>query len=191
MASSKAGLVSIVLLRFITLAALAGSIVVLFLDKLTLDDGSKFTFKDIIAYRYVLATAAVGFVYTIIQIPFAIYHAIKEKRVFKNQFLPEFDFYADKMVAFLLATGVGAGFALTFELKKFVKDFFDSLRRNLGTPRVDESDSALNKFLDKALFATGLLFLGFLCMAVLSIFSSINKITKNSSSSKSNRGCFD
>ncbi|TXG57008.1 hypothetical protein EZV62_018321 [Acer yangbiense] len=202
MASSKAGLVSIVLLRFMTLAALAGSIVVLFLDKLTLDDGSKFTFKDIIAYRYVLATAAVGFVYTIIQIPFAIYHAIKEKRVFKNQFLPEFDFYADKvclfvfffflrgMVAFLLATGVGAGFALTFELKKFVKDFFDSIK-NLGIPGIDESDSALNKFLDKALFATGLLFLGFLCMAVLSIFSSINKITKNSSSSKSNRGCFD
>ncbi|KAK2635618.1 hypothetical protein Ddye_030410 [Dipteronia dyeriana] len=140
--------------------------------------------------RYVLATAAVGFVYTIIQIPFAIYHAIKEKRVSKNQFLPEFDFYADKMVAFLLATGVGAGFGLTFELKKFVKDFLDSIK-NLGIPGVDESDSAINKFLDKAIFATGLLFLGFLCMAVLSIFSSINRITTNSSYSKSNRGCFN
>ncbi|KAK3222278.1 hypothetical protein Dsin_009303 [Dipteronia sinensis] len=190
MASSKAGLVSIVLLRFMALAALAASIVVLFLDKLTLSDGSKFTFKDIIAYRYVLATAAVGFVYTIIQIPFATYHAIKEKRVFKNQFLPEFDFYADKTVAFLLATGVGAGFALIFELKKFVKDFSDSIK-NLGIPGVNESDSEIDKFLDKAIFATGLLFLGFLCMALLSIFSSVNRITTNSSYSKSNRGCFN
>ncbi|KAL5762972.1 hypothetical protein ACOSP7_019236 [Xanthoceras sorbifolium] len=160
MASSKAGLISIVL-------------------------QSKTTFKDIIAYRYVIATAAAGFVYTIIQIPFAIYHAIKEKRLFRNQFLPEFDFYADKMVAFLLATGVGAGFAITFELKKFVRDFLSSLE-NLG---VDEGDFPINKFLDKANMAIGLLFLGFLCMAILSIFSSINRIN-TTTPSKSSRGCF-
>lgn len=52
------------------------------------------------ACRYVVSTAIIGFVYTLIQIPFAIYYASKEKRFIKHQCLPEFDFYGDKVLKY-------------------------------------------------------------------------------------------
>ena len=48
--------------------------------------------------RYVAATGAVGFLYTLVQIPFAIHHACTQKRLLRNNFLPEFDFYGDKVL---------------------------------------------------------------------------------------------
>ncbi|KAL3818501.1 hypothetical protein ACJIZ3_004406 [Penstemon smallii] len=100
-----------------------------------------------------------------LQIPFAIYDVAREKRWIRNGFLPQFDFYGDKMIAFLLASGVGFGFGVTFEFKKAFGDFF--------------SDKA-NQFLNKSLISTGLLLLGFVFMALLSIFSSIPPSTSSS-----------
>uniref|UniRef100_J3N8Y9 CASP-like protein n=1 Tax=Oryza brachyantha TaxID=4533 RepID=J3N8Y9_ORYBR len=70
--SSRTALLSAVLaLRLLTLALLAASLAVIAADKFAVDDDHKFTFKDVYAYRYVLAVAVVGCVYTLIQIPFA------------------------------------------------------------------------------------------------------------------------
>jgi hypothetical protein len=44
----------------------------------------------------VVAIAAIGAVYTLLQLPFAIYYAIKGKRL--NGCFPEFDFYGDKVI---------------------------------------------------------------------------------------------
>lgn len=51
--------------------------------------------------RYVLAAAAGGMAYGLLQLPFSIYYACTEKRLIRNGFLPEFDFYGDKVSFFL------------------------------------------------------------------------------------------
>ena len=73
-----------------------------------------------------------------------------------------------------LGTVVGAGFAVTFEFKDFLKDLFKTLA-DLGVADVGEFKSKLDKFLDRGNIATGLLFVAFICMALLSVLSSINK----------------
>lgn len=78
------------------------------------------------------------------------------------------------MVAFLLATAAGAGFAATYEFKKLLKNLFGNL-----------SDAQTRQFLDRGYVSVGLLFLGFICMALLSLLSSI---TPTASSSR--RGFF-
>lgn len=85
----------------------------------------------------------------------------------------------DQIIALLLGTGVGAGFAVSFELKKQLHDFINALVSLVGqgTEPTDEFESKLDKFLDRANIATGILFLAFLCMAILSILSSISRTT--------------
>ncbi|XP_031249326.1 CASP-like protein 4D1 [Pistacia vera] len=144
---SKSVLISVVVLRLLTLGLLAASIVLLYLDKFTLSGGTKISFKDVIAYRYVIATGIIGFLYSLCQIPFALYHASKGKRLIRNRCLLEFDFFGDKIIAFLLATGVGAGFAVTFELKKLLKDFIKSVEAMFGVGGLDETDLKTDKFL--------------------------------------------
>jgi hypothetical protein len=46
---------SSLVLRILTLASLLASIALLVTDKITFIDGSKVTFKDIFAYRYVIS----------------------------------------------------------------------------------------------------------------------------------------
>lgn len=52
--------------------------------------------------RYVLAVGCVGFLYTLIQLPFATYNAIQDKRLIRNGCLPEFDYYGDKVDTFYM-----------------------------------------------------------------------------------------
>ncbi|KAL8488522.1 hypothetical protein ACS0TY_024703 [Phlomoides rotata] len=151
-------LTTILCLRIITLLTLAASVVVMGLNNFTDDDGSKTRFTDFIAYRYVLATGAVGFLYIVCQIPFAIYNVAQGKRLIRNGSLQEIDFFGDKVIALLLATGVGAGFGVTFELKRSFDD--------------DDFDSKEKKYLDMANISTGLLLVGVFFMAVLLVFSS-------------------
>lgn len=80
----------------------------------------------------------------------------------------------EQIISLLLGTGVGAGFAVTFELKKQIPDFL-TLLTLLGAQGMDEVKSKLDKFFDRANIAIGILFLAFLCMVILSILSSINK----------------
>ncbi|KAK9199728.1 hypothetical protein WN944_014921 [Citrus x changshan-huyou] len=73
--------------------------------------------------------------------------------------------------SFLLASGVGAGFAVTFEFKKVVNFFIESLIA-AGIPQAEEARSAIEKFFDKAYIANGLLLGAFACTAVVSVVSS-------------------
>ncbi|XVE63966.1 hypothetical protein DITRI_Ditri07aG0063000 [Diplodiscus trichospermus] len=174
MASTNGMAIATVLLRILAVLLAAGCATVLILDKATDLDGSKVTFKVVIGYRYVLATAVVAAAYCLLQLPFALYYACTEKRLIRGDFLPSLDFYGDKVIAFLLATGVGAGFLVTADLKNFVGDVLQQL---FGE---DLEDTPFESFFNKGYLATGLLAGAFLCMAVLSIFSSLLRASSGS-----------
>ncbi|KAI3702679.1 hypothetical protein L6452_28428 [Arctium lappa] len=173
---------STLVLRILTLSLLAASAVYMFLNTFKLA-GSKTSWKDLKTYRYVFATAIIGVVYSLIQIPFAVYYACTEKRLVRHSCLPEFDFYADKLVSYLLATGVGAGIAASMELKSIIDDTVALIAFILAAanPNVDlgfdlsQFKSQTHKFLDRGIIATILLALGFACMVVISILSSLNR----------------
>lgn len=79
-----------------------------------------------------------------------------------------------QIVVLLLASGVGAGFAVSFELRKIAKqlaEFFADI------PGIQEEKTKDLKFLDKINIATALLLVACFCMALLSLFSSINRST--------------
>lgn len=98
MASSKSIINTILALRIFTLLFCAASLVLIILTMLR---GSiKSEFRGIKSYRYVLGAAAGGILYSLIQLPFAMYHAVKEKRLIRGKFLPMFDFYGDKVNIF-------------------------------------------------------------------------------------------
>lgn len=80
-------------------------------------------------------------------------------------------FFFIHVISFLLASGVGAGFAVTFEFKKVVNFFIESLI-GAGIPQAEEARSAIEKFFDKAYIANGLLLGAFACTAVVSVVSS-------------------
>ncbi|WKA09033.1 hypothetical protein VitviT2T_026711 [Vitis vinifera] len=147
--ASKAVVNSALVLRILTLLLLAASVVVMATNNFKFSDGTKTSFTDVIAYRYVAATGAVGFLYTVAQIPFAVYHACTEKRPLR----PEFDFYGDKVISLLLGTGVGAGFAVTFEFKRNLNDFVQGVE-DLSGQDLSEFKSKTEKFLDRATIAT-------------------------------------
>lgn len=135
-----------------------------------------------------VATAAIGVVYLILQLPFAIYYASTEKRLIRGELLPQFDFYADKIVSLLLASGVGAGFAVSFELKKILPDAFDviiAISQATGNADFDEivqlfeqEKSKTPGFLNKGIIASGILLVGCLLMAIVSVLSSLNRSSK-------------
>ncbi|KAM1740543.1 hypothetical protein COP1_015994 [Malus domestica] len=72
MPSSKAIPNSILVLRIITLLSLVGSGVLLVLDNFTLEDGTETHFYDILSFRFMLSTAAIGAAYTLFQLPFVL-----------------------------------------------------------------------------------------------------------------------
>ncbi|PON56630.1 CASP-like protein 4D, partial [Parasponia andersonii] len=108
---------------------------------------------------YVFSTIVIGTAYAILQLPLTIYSVVSN-----GEGIPLFDFYGDKVInlvtfgqimSYLLATGAGAGFGIT----KDTKSLFEMLNTDLGN------------FYDKSNAATCLLFLAFICPAMLSMFS--------------------
>lgn len=77
------------------------------------------------------------------------------------------------MVAFLLAAGVGAGFLVTAELKDFLGDLFKEFGADL-------EDSPFESFFNKGYLGADLLAGAFLCVALLSIFSSLHRTSTGS-----------
>ncbi|KAK6249858.1 hypothetical protein SCA6_003863 [Theobroma cacao] len=142
-------------LRIFAFLSLLGSLVTLVTDSFIFGEDHKITFKDITTYRYVFSATAIGVLFTLLQIPFAIYHVCWVKRMILPELLLNFDFYADK----------------SMELKKFLRGLLDSLIV-LGVPEAENLKSEASKFLDKGNLATSLLLIGFVCVAVLSVLSS-------------------
>ena len=129
-----------------------------------------------------IATAAIGALYHILQLPLAAYYGATEKRLFGGKFLPEFDFYADKAIALLLASGAGAGFAVSYELKKFVPfallsiaAFAQASGDGDSAAAAEEEAEKIPGFLNRGYIACGVLLAGCVFMTIVSVLSSINR----------------
>ncbi|KAE8719760.1 Detected protein of unknown function [Hibiscus syriacus] len=155
MASKKAAVIVSLVLRICTLFFAAGCIVVLILDKATDDDGSKVTFKDVITYKYVVVTAVVVS---------CLYREEAHSWSFLANLIFSWRQGDNVVVAFVLASSVGAGFLTTAELKRFINDLLESFGARL-------KDTPFEGFFNRGYLATALLAAAFLCMAILSIFS--------------------
>ncbi|KAK7291334.1 hypothetical protein RIF29_06391 [Crotalaria pallida] len=169
--ASKPVTVSMLLLRIIALLAAAATIALLVTNNVTYDDGTKMKFKDLISFRYVLAVATITIAYCTVQLPFSIYYAVHQKRLVRDGYLPEFDFYGDKVISVLLATGIGAGLAVSLEFKRFFDNIFD----DAGVPKNDPTRSTNDKYLVRGIIASAVLSISFLSMFVVSVISSNNR----------------
>ncbi|KAK7364155.1 hypothetical protein VNO80_12593 [Phaseolus coccineus] len=168
---TKAVANSMLFLRIVALAASAATVALIFTNKVKFDDGSKLRFQDFYAYRYEAVVAIIGGAYCILQLPFAIYYAVKQKRLIRDGFLPEFDFFGDKVICVLLAIGVGVGFGVSLEFNRFFDDIFDSV----GTLKSDPTRKTYEKFFVRGIVASAILLVACLSMITVSVISSINR----------------
>ncbi|KAK1416281.1 hypothetical protein QVD17_32070 [Tagetes erecta] len=72
----------------------------------------------------------------------------------------------------LLATGVGAAFGATLDLKKNL-DQLDDFLESIGQPLISRIRSKLDNFFNMAYVSAGFLLLAFLCSVASSILSSL------------------
>ncbi|XP_059627742.1 CASP-like protein 4D1 [Cornus florida] len=173
--ASKTLPIATLVMRSVTLTALLLSLIVIASDSATARvDLIKFTihFKDFYAYRYMLSTIVIGMAYTLLQIPFAIYHVSMGKRLVKHGGFLHFDFYGDKVLLSLLATGVGAAFGATLDLKKRMDDLEDDFQ-DYGVTDFSQFRSKADNFFNMANISTGFLLIAFLISGVSSILSSM------------------
>ncbi|XP_050386150.1 CASP-like protein 4D1 [Argentina anserina] len=103
---------------------------------------------DLVGYRYMAAAVVIGLAYSILQTVIAVI------RIKGNILL---DFYGDKVVSTIIATGAVAGFVMTGELQKYIgKDWTD----------------CYHTYFIMSHAADGLAFLGFVGAFISSIISS-------------------
>lgn len=76
-----------------------------------------------------------------------------------------------QVISWLLATGIGAGFAVSIEFKRFYDIIFD----DAGVSKDDPTRSTNNKYFVRGIIASGVLSVAFIAMVVVSIISSINR----------------
>ncbi|KAL6311848.1 hypothetical protein AAG906_024442 [Vitis piasezkii] len=158
--STPSPVISLVL-RLLTFISILISLIILTNNSATIVVNStelKLRFKDVYAYRYMLFALVVGLPYILLQIVFGIYHVSMGKRISSSgESLLQFDFYADKVMSYILATGTGAAFGATLDLK----EVFSELGSNY------------NKFFNKGSAAASFILFAFLFTAVSSVFSSL------------------
>ncbi|KAL2344183.1 hypothetical protein Fmac_005468 [Flemingia macrophylla] len=167
---AKAVANSMLFLRITALAASAVTVVLIVTNKVRFDDGTKLRFRDFKSYWYEMVVAAVAGAYFIVQLPCSIYYAVHQKRLIRNG-LPDFDFFGDKVICVLLASGVGVGFAVSLEFKTF----FDSMYDSVGVLKKDPTRSTVGRFFVRGILASAILLVACVSMIIVSVISSINR----------------
>ncbi|KAG5237588.1 hypothetical protein OIU76_012358 [Salix suchowensis] len=148
---------TVLVLRVLTFAFLLISIVILTTNTSTLEAGDaefKIRFKDVYSYQYMLAAIVIGMAYTILQVALTLNHIVKRNAETSGDGNLVFDFYGDKVISYLLATGAAAAFGATNDMKPLLALF------------------GFDNFVSKGYASASLLFLGFVCTAILSVLSS-------------------
>ncbi|XP_022992767.1 CASP-like protein 4D1 [Cucurbita maxima] len=148
MENSSGARVTCLILRILTFVFLFISFFVLVTTSQTVES-VKFHFNNFHTYRYVLATIIIGIVFNLLQIAFSLFNIVKGAT---GTIL--FDFFGDKFLSYLLATGTAAGFGLSVDLQTL------------------DPDDYFGTFFDKAYAASALLLFAFFCSAAVSILSS-------------------
>ncbi|XP_034915828.1 CASP-like protein 4D1 [Populus alba] len=151
---SMASRMTALFVRVLTFAFLMVSLVILTTNTESIVE-IKVRFKDMYSYRYMLAAIAFGLAYTILQIALTLNHIVKGNGAqTSGDGNLVFDFYGDKVVSYILATGAAAAFGATKDMKPIFA--------GLGG----------DKFFNKGYASASLLLLGFVCTAISSVFSS-------------------
>uniref|UniRef100_A0A803P1T9 CASP-like protein n=1 Tax=Cannabis sativa TaxID=3483 RepID=A0A803P1T9_CANSA len=142
----------IVILLFIALIVLATN------SKTIEDIPITLNVQNVSAYSYMLSVIVFGLVYSLWRLGFSIYLFITNV---KGYFL--IDFYGDKIISYLLATGTAAGFAATKDVKTYFSQQFQFL---------DLEDGELDGFCSMGYASASLVLIAFICTAMLSVMSS-------------------
>ncbi|KAK1416313.1 hypothetical protein QVD17_32102 [Tagetes erecta] len=140
----------------------------------------KIGFNNIYAYRYMMSTIVIGLAYTCVQVGFEIYQLATSKSLTTRNWLSTTVFYGDKLLLSLLATGVGAAFGATLDLKKNIDNWDDLLELvgldeflvPYGLPPFSQIRSKVDNFYNMAYVSAGFLLIAFLCSVASSIISS-------------------
>ncbi|XP_073290835.1 CASP-like protein PIMP1 [Primulina huaijiensis] len=148
--------------RMITFICLLVSAVVMVTNKI---DAESIKFSDFYVYRYMLAAAVIGIAYTLLQAALTLLHVLTGNKI-GGDGLRTVDFFGDKVVSYLLATGAAACFGFTVDLKR-LNDASENVAGIIGNTDTD-------KFLNKANAAAAVLFVGFIFSALSSIISSLS-----------------
>ncbi|XP_045831483.1 CASP-like protein 4D1 [Trifolium pratense] len=154
----------LLLMRVLTSLFLLIALILIVLTKETLDDDiydhrdqPKIKFQDIHAYRYMISTIVIGFVYTLLQMALSIFTVATGNRVLNGDGGYKFDFYGDKIISYFLLSGSAAGFGASEDLQRLSDEIFDL---------------PLISFFGKANASASLLLFGFIATAVASVFTS-------------------
>ncbi|XP_052205609.1 CASP-like protein 4D1 [Diospyros lotus] len=118
------------------------------------------SYKYVISYRYALAVILLAAVHNALQMPFAVYYAIRRKRLLNHSVFLKFEFYGDKIISYALGTAAGAYFGVTVDGKRSIK-------------YAQKWESKYNDFYNLAFVAAGFLLLGFLSCVASSFISSL------------------
>ncbi|CAE6039207.1 unnamed protein product [Arabidopsis arenosa] len=152
----------LLLLRVLTAAFLVITVVLISTNTVTLEvlrTSIKMRFNDVYAYRYMLSAAVIGLLYAVVQLFITISQFATG---ITHPLSYQFNFYGDKIISYLLATGSAAGFGVSKDLK----DTYLALIEFESTDPVD-------KFFSKGYASASLLLFAFVSLAVLSVFSSL------------------
>ncbi|XP_022949251.1 CASP-like protein 4D1 [Cucurbita moschata] len=164
-------------LRIFAFICLLIALVVIATDKLVLIEGSESTFNDIQGYRYVLAVAIIGLVHTILQLGFSIYYAVTKNIPFWKG-LPQFNYYTDQVISWVLASAAGAGLAVSADRKMLLNEVVETGIGDCGVlfAALDQQKWLVDDFFDRANIASAILFLAFLSIATILLLSPFNRI---------------
>ncbi|XP_076911369.1 CASP-like protein 4D1 [Bidens hawaiensis] len=141
----------------------------------------KFGFNDFHAYQYMMSAIVIGFAYTCVQVTFEVYQLATGKSLITGNMLPKIIFYGDKILLCFLATGVGAAFGATVDLKKKL-DWIDDLLLliNDGYSFLTPFRPKLDNFFNMVYVSASFLVIAFLSSVASSILSSL-ALQKNGS----------
>ncbi|KAK2359872.1 CASP protein 4D1 [Trifolium repens] len=151
----------LLLMRVLTFVFLLIALILIVLTKETIDpddyDETKIKFQDVHAYRYMISTIVIGFIYNLLQMALSIFNVASGNRVLNGDIGYKFDFYGDKIISYFLLSGSAAGFGVSEDLQRFSDEILEL---------------PLISFFGKANASASLLLFGFIATAIASIFTS-------------------
>ncbi|RWW81777.1 hypothetical protein BHE74_00009819 [Ensete ventricosum] len=158
--SSKAGSIAVLVLRVFVFLCLLVSLVVIATDTVTVTDPDPDPYSE-----YVFSVDVIGCFYTLLQLPFSALNTIRGRKFLGRKTFPLYIFIDLQVFSLLFATGVGAGFGITVDVKRQLDKAF----------RGEYADSYLANDIDKALdlvhVSTGFVLVATVCMAFIILTS--------------------
>ncbi|XP_033509302.2 CASP-like protein PIMP1 [Nicotiana tomentosiformis] len=112
--------------------------------------------NDFYGYRYMISADVIGMAYTLLLAVLTISHLVKSGSPIGSG-LAYFEFYGDKVISFILATGAAAGLGLSVDFNRFL-----------------DTGKDIQNFINMANAAASLLLLGSVCSTISSFISSLN-----------------